>query len=237
MSITIPSSKIVISNKRQNSLLLPGNDPINDDIFIIRTNCKGSNMYATTNCVPYRSYTQDGRELLGGECNWCGLKYKHARIGIIKAFLQDETTENKFIVYWEGDSCGFRCMYAEADLWAGDHTYGDEYSDAVTNIKQLFEKCYPGKTLIKSPPYFLFKTKGGSIDPEKYERYAYIPQNDVITVPIKRVFELKKLPDSDPPGSPNTPLNKNSEKPESQKENNLKKLSHRHKKVISEVED
>jgi hypothetical protein len=193
MSITMPREKVIINGKRQSSLALPGTDPISDDTFIIRTNCKGSNTYATTNCVPYKSFIKDGRELIGGTCNYCGWQYPHSRIGIIKSLLQDETTNNKYVAYWEGDNCGFTCMYGEACLWANDPMYADEYNDAINNIRQLFEKCYPGKTLVKPPPYFIFKPKGGSIDPEKYNNYVYIPQADIITVPIKRVFEMKKL--------------------------------------------
>lgn len=238
MSITIPSSKVIISGKRQNSLSLPGNDPLTDDTFIIRTNCKGSSTYATTNCIPYQSYTKTGIELLGGTCNWCGYVYKHHRRGIIKALIQDETTHNKLVAYWEGDSCGFGCMYAEAELWAGDPAYADEFNDAINNIKILFEKCYPGKTLIKAPPYFLFKPKGGSIDPEKYERHIFIPQNDIITVPIKRVFEMKKISDPEKPTVNKSQGNSDEEVviKSTSKENKHKKITNKHKKASSDSE-
>lgn len=226
MAITMPREKVTISGKKQTSLSLPGTDPTADDTYIIRTNCKGSNTFVTTNCLAYKSYTLNGKELKGGICDYCLRNFDWNRMGIILAKIQDDSTNNKYFTYWEGCFCDFGCSYTLAELLAGNPINTDKYRDAMDNIKELFEKCYPGKTLDRKPDYFAFTTRGGSIDPNKISGYVFIPHHDIITVPIKRVFEMKK---------DETNINGNVKVEEI--EITTKKTSSKHKKAIAEVED
>jgi hypothetical protein len=188
-TISIPSEKINFTNNSGSQLFVPGNNPNLDKTFFIASTFHGGDTFATTNCERFKTFYLDGKEVIGGTCQYCGRNYKTAYFGWPKKIFSEKS---KLIVQLDYDNCSFECLDAELDILQYHPLYRDEVLKVRENMLRLWNILCPGKELIPMPFYKLLTTKGGSIDPDNLNLTAFTPTDEIIAAPIKTVFAARK---------------------------------------------
>lgn len=191
-TLTFPNVRVTLeSTDRPSNILVPGEDPRNDDIFVIRSNCGSSIKYATTNCEAFKITNLKGEEVKGGKCTWCRKKIRYGRFGLVLGFFYGE--DKLLYVHLEGPVCGFECSRSEARLLALDPELRERYKDCEDNVLKLFKIMFPGEELNYAPFYRLFTTCEGSIDPDSLITHTFTPTPDIVVNQAKGVFKMQRI--------------------------------------------
>jgi hypothetical protein len=152
-------------------------DPLSKKFTMIDRN---NNTYT---CVTTNNF--NGKQRI---CGWCRDMFSHSWIGIP---YRVEYTEDVTIFYVDGCHCCFECAYAELspNSKIRFNRYNGLYVTADILLETLFEKVFPGKTLVQSPHFSLHERNGGALNDDEYysNKSMFIDTSGVVIIPTKKI--------------------------------------------------
>jgi len=172
-------------NSCLSSVSLAGTDQYSD-IYKV----KNSNIYATTNCEIFNSYTLD-REYLG-RCDYCRQKIE-TMYGIPH---KKETIDKVTVYHLVSYHCSLPCCYSSLFQDLNSRKFVKDYSEQNEIYLNELSFLFIGKIPDPANDWRLLKENGGPLNTDEYrnENYEYRRTHNVVLLPAKVVYErIKRL--------------------------------------------
>lgn len=195
--LTLPNTKINVTVPANLMTIQPtlGTSP-ECDVYTFRTKSNTLQTVATTNHQAYVILTTQGiTPPLGGECDWCRLKFEHSALGIpvkIEEVRPDPNTEPTLIYYVDKCLCSFECCLAYLKKhYSLSYRHRDPlYIDSEQMLRSLYSKIHPKAgflSLRQANDPDLLRVKGGSLEVAEYRdaKHIYERTPNIVVAPIK----------------------------------------------------
>jgi hypothetical protein len=195
--LTLPSTKINVNVPANLMALQPtlGTSP-ECDVYTFRTKSNTIQTVATTNHQSYVILTTQGvSPPLGGDCDWCRLKFSHAALGIpvkMDEVRPDINSDPILIYYVDRCLCSFECCLAYLKKhYAMSYRHRDPlYSDSEQMLRSLYAKVHPKAGFLsfrQANDYDLLRANHGSLDEAEFRdsKHIYERTPNIVVAPIK----------------------------------------------------
>ncbi len=123
------------------------------------------------------------------DCNWCGKTiFAKDSFGLVYSERYSESLK-KYIYKAEKFFCSHECPYALLVNILYPRSPG-KYSSSEKCMISLYNKCYPGKTLLPANDYWLQTKYGGPLKERDFIKSQYIPTCNRVLIPTAPEYRL-----------------------------------------------